>query len=104
MCLSGIQLLIYQVDKDSRPVELGAHDPRLDREVIIETGVGGGLTIGDETNVQPRCQFSAYQGSCRIGRGVSIAPYCAFYPYDHRINPDLPIRQQPFAVTWWHRY
>jgi acetyltransferase-like isoleucine patch superfamily enzyme len=26
---------------------------------------------------------------------VSIAPYCAFYPYDHGIIPDLPIRQQP---------
>jgi acetyltransferase-like isoleucine patch superfamily enzyme len=51
--------------------------------------------IGDETNVQPRCQFSAYQGSIRIGRGVSIAPYCAFYPYDHGVAPDMSIRKQP---------
>jgi acetyltransferase-like isoleucine patch superfamily enzyme len=90
----GDRVLIYQVDQDSGPVELGRR-VRLHREVIIETGVGGGLTIGDETNVQPRCQFSAYQGSIRIGRGVLIAPYCAFYPYDHSIAPDLPIRKQP---------
>ena len=90
----GDRVLIYQVDKDSGPVELGAR-VRLHREVIIETGAGGGLTIGDETNVQPRCQFSAYHGSIRIGRGVLIAPYCAFYPYDHGIAPDMPIDGNP---------
>jgi acetyltransferase-like isoleucine patch superfamily enzyme len=90
----GDRVLIYQHDSESGSVELGAR-VRLHREVIIETGGGGSLMIGDETNVQPRCQFSAYQGSIRIGRGVSIAPYCAFYPYDHGIAPDMSVRKQP---------
>lgn len=90
----GDRVLIYQHDSESGSVELGAR-VRLHREVIIETGGGGSLMIGDETNVQPRCQFSAYQGSIRIGRGVSIAPYCAFYPYDHGVAPDMSIRKQP---------
>jgi len=87
-------VLIYQVDQDSGFEDIGTC-VRLSREVIIETGAGRGLTIGEGTYVQPRCQFSAYQGSIRIGRGVSIAPCCAFYPYNHGIAPDLPIRRQP---------
>jgi acetyltransferase-like isoleucine patch superfamily enzyme len=90
----GDRVLIYQADHTGGPVNLGAR-VRLHREVIIETGAGGSLTIGDETNIHPRCQLSAYQGSIRIGRGVSIAPCCAFYPYNHGSAPDLPIRRQP---------
>ncbi len=90
----GDHVLIYQVHEDTGPVDIGSR-VRLHREVIIETGAGGSLSIGAETNIQPRCQFSAYKGSIRIGTGVSIAPYCAFYPYDHSIAPDKPIRKQP---------
>jgi UDP-3-O-[3-hydroxymyristoyl] glucosamine N-acyltransferase len=90
----GDRVLIYQADQDSGPVDIGTR-VRLSREVIIETGAGGGLTLGDETYVHPRCQFSAYQSSIRIGRGVSIAPGCAFYSYNHGMAPDLPIRRQP---------
>jgi len=90
----GDRVLIYQADQDSGPVDIGTR-VRLSSEVIIETGEGGGLTIGDATYVHQRCQFSAYHGSIRIGRGVSIAPCCAFYPYNHGMAPDLPIRRQP---------
>jgi acetyltransferase-like isoleucine patch superfamily enzyme len=90
----GDRVLIYQVDATSGPVELGDR-VRLHREVIIETGAGGSLKIGQETNIQPHCLFSAYQSPIRIGCGVSIAPHCAFYPYDHGIAPDKPIRKQP---------
>jgi acetyltransferase-like isoleucine patch superfamily enzyme len=90
----GDRVLIYQADHDSGPVDIGTR-VRLSRDVIIETGAGGGLTIGDETYVHPRCQFSAYHSSIRIGRGVSIAPNCAFYPYNHGMAPDLPISRQP---------
>jgi acetyltransferase-like isoleucine patch superfamily enzyme len=90
----GDQVLIYQTGEDTGPVELGDR-VRLHREIIIETGAGGSLTIGAETNIQPRCQISAYKAPIRIGSGVSIAPYCAFYPYDHSMAPDQPIRKQP---------
>src|SRR5438874_10966010 len=39
--------------------------------------------------------MSAYKGAIRIGTGVSIAPYCAMYPYDHGILPGMPISKQP---------
>jgi acetyltransferase-like isoleucine patch superfamily enzyme len=93
----GDNVIIYQMDNDTGPVQLGDR-VRLHRDVVIESGVGGSLTIGAETNIQPRCQFSAYISPIRIGRGVLIAPSCAFYPYDHGIAPDTPIRKQPFQT------
>ena len=90
----GAHVLIYQVNNDSGPVELGRR-VRLHQDVIVETGTGGSLRIGEESNILPRCQLSAYQGPIDIGRGVSMAPYCALYPYDHGILPELPIRKQP---------
>jgi acetyltransferase-like isoleucine patch superfamily enzyme len=65
---------------------------------IIEAGDGGGLTIGKGTNIQPRCQFSAYKGYIRIGREVQIAPNCAFYPYDHSIAAGKRIKDQPLST------
>jgi acetyltransferase-like isoleucine patch superfamily enzyme len=90
----GDHVLIYQADDHSGPVELGQR-VRLHQDVIIESGAGGSLIIGEGTNIHPRCQLSAYKGSIRIGAGVSMAPYCALYPYDHSILPGLPIRRQP---------
>lgn len=29
---------------------------------------------------------------------MSVAPYCAFYPYEHGILPTLPIRKQPLRT------
>jgi acetyltransferase-like isoleucine patch superfamily enzyme len=90
----GDQVLIYQTHESSGPVELGQR-VRLHQEVIIETGFGGSLIIGEESSIQPRCQLSAYKGPIHIGSGVEMAPYCALYPYDHGILPGIPIRKQP---------
>jgi acetyltransferase-like isoleucine patch superfamily enzyme len=90
----GARVVIYQLHDDIGPVELG-RGVRLHQEVIIETGVGGSLIIGEESNIQPRCQLSAYKGTIHIGTGVLMAPYCALYPYDHSILPGIPIRKQP---------
>jgi acetyltransferase-like isoleucine patch superfamily enzyme len=90
----GDRVLIYQVDDSTGPVVLGRR-VRLHQEVIIETGVGGSLIIGEESNIQPRCQLSAYKGTIHIGTGVMMAPCCALYPYDHSILPGMPIREQP---------
>jgi acetyltransferase-like isoleucine patch superfamily enzyme len=42
--------------------------------------------------------LSAYKGSIIIGRGVEIAPNCAFYPYNHGIEPGEPISRQPLQT------
>jgi acetyltransferase-like isoleucine patch superfamily enzyme len=90
----GDHVLIYQNDNDSGQVELG-RGVRLHQDVIIETGTGGSLIIGEESNIQPRCQLSAYKGTIHIGARVGMGPYCALYPYDHSILPEMPIFRQP---------
>ena len=86
-------VLIYQ-DIGGESVELG-DGVHLHREAIIQTGQGGNVKIGYGTHIQPRCQFSAYKAPILIGRRVEIAPYCAFYPYNHGFAPGKPIRGQP---------
>jgi acetyltransferase-like isoleucine patch superfamily enzyme len=93
----GDEVVIYQADATAGAVELGAR-VHLHRDIIIEVGAGGRLTIGADTHVQPRCQFSAFKAPIRVGDGVQIAPYCAFYPYDHGFLPGELIRRQPLRT------
>lgn len=86
-------VIIYGV-RNGGPVELGK-GVHIHREVIIQTGDNGSLTIGSGTHIQPRCIFSGFKGSIVIGNGVDIAPNCAFYSYDHGIAPGENIRNQP---------
>ena len=65
------------------------------RGTIIESGLGGSMTIGARTCIQPRCQFSLYISPVYIGEDVQIAPYCSFYPYNHSVEKGLPIKKQP---------
>lgn len=88
----GDRVVIYKA-KDGGPVKIGK-GTRIHCDTIIETGSGGSLTIGANTSIQPRCQFSAYKGSIEIGCGVQIAPSCAFYPYNHGFAPDELIKKQ----------
>ena len=65
------------------------------RDCVLETGIGGCLSIGEGTWIHPRCQINAYKGSIKIGRKVQIAPNCAFYSYDHGFMPGEAINAQP---------
>ena len=90
------RVLIYQ-DRDGGDVELGK-GVHLHRDTIIQTGYGGSVKIGENTYIQPRCQFSAYMAAIDIGANVQIAPNCAFYPYDHGIAAAEPISKQPLQT------
>ena len=90
------RVLIYE-DKEGGPVELG-RQVLIFRDSIIQTGAGGSVTIGACTSIQPRCQLSAYKASIQIGSDVQIAPNCAFYPYNHEIAEDEPMRKQPLRT------
>jgi acetyltransferase-like isoleucine patch superfamily enzyme len=92
----GDRVVIYQTNKGG-PVKIGKKS-KIHLGTIIETGEGGSLTIGADTHIQPRCQFSAYLGSILIGSGVQIAPYCAFYPYNHSFYSDKEIKAQPLQT------
>ena len=88
----GDRVVIYQ-DRTGGPVELGDR-VHLYNDVIIEIGPKGGLSIGADTHVQPRCQFTSYEAPIQIGAGVQIAPLCAFYSYDHTfVEGELISRQ-----------
>jgi acetyltransferase-like isoleucine patch superfamily enzyme len=89
-------VLIFQ-DQGGETVEIG-DSVHIHRDTIVQTGSGGSLTIGDQTHIQPRCQFSAYKGSIVIGRRVEIAPACAFYSYDHGISHGLSVKDQPIST------
>jgi acetyltransferase-like isoleucine patch superfamily enzyme len=89
-------VMIFQ-DKGGENVTIG-NSVHLHRDTIIQTGHGGRLTLGENSHIQPRCQFSAYKGPIVIGRRAEIAPACAFYSYDHGIALGLPIREQPIST------
>ncbi|MFZ5917474.1 MAG: acyltransferase [Chloroflexota bacterium] len=76
------------------PIKMGDR-VRIYRDVIIETGYGGSLTIGDGSSIHPRCQINAYKAPIEIGADVMIAPNCALYSYNHGVAPDRPISAQP---------
>jgi acetyltransferase-like isoleucine patch superfamily enzyme len=93
----GEHVIIYRAHKNAGPVALGDR-VHLHRDTIIEIGAGGSFTVGPDTHIQPRCQFSAYAAAIQIGRDVEIAPHCAFYPYDHGFAPGELIRKQPLQT------
>jgi acetyltransferase-like isoleucine patch superfamily enzyme len=92
----GDRVIILQRERGG-PVELGDY-VCIYRDTIIETGYGGSLILGAHSSIHPRCQLNAYVASIKIGNGVMVAPGCAFYPYDHGIEPDKKIRQQPLQT------
>ena len=67
------------------------------RGTTLQTGQGGRVSVGADTHIQPRCQFSAYASEITIGERVEIALGCSFYPYNHGMAPDRPIREQPLV-------
>lgn len=88
--------LLFQPD-DGGSIEIGARTS-ICRNTIIQTAKGGTVTIGEGTRLQPHCFLSAAQGSIRIGAGVGIAPYCAFYPHDHGTSGAQQISAQSLVV------
>jgi len=92
----GDRVTIYRTG-DGGPVELEDR-VALYSDIIIETCSGGTVSIGEETHVQPRCSITGCKGSVIIGKRVEIASNCAFYPYNHAIEIDRRIRDQPLIT------
>jgi acetyltransferase-like isoleucine patch superfamily enzyme len=92
----GDRVNIYKAKKGGS-VKIGKGS-FIHQDTIIETGYDGNLTIGANTHIQPRCQFSAYLGSIFIGNDVQIAPNCAFYPYGHNFATNELIKKQPLET------
>jgi acetyltransferase-like isoleucine patch superfamily enzyme len=89
------RVVIFQ-RKQGGPIRLG-RNVCIYRDVILESGFGGSLVVGDGSSIHPRCQINAYVSTIEIGKGVMIAPNCALYPYDHGIAAGIPIGDQPLT-------
>jgi acetyltransferase-like isoleucine patch superfamily enzyme len=55
----------------------------LSDEVVIETGYGGSVRIGEKSRCQVRCHLSAYKSDILIGKNVGIGPGCRFISHNH---------------------
>jgi acetyltransferase-like isoleucine patch superfamily enzyme len=69
---------------------------RLGTHIFI--GLGGYVTVGENSSIHPRCQLNANVSPIKIGCGVMIGPSCALYSYDHGIAPNMSIRKQPLQT------
>jgi acetyltransferase-like isoleucine patch superfamily enzyme len=79
------------------PIHIGA-GAILSRNTVLETLKGGSITVGERTSFHPHCYLSAAQGSIRIGAGVGVGPYCAFYPHNHGLAAGQSFSDQPLAI------
>jgi acetyltransferase-like isoleucine patch superfamily enzyme len=90
--------VLFYEDRNGGAITLG-DSVHLHRDTFIQTGQGGSVKIGPRTHIQPRCQLSAYLSPIIIGSDVEIAPYCAFYPYNHGISKGVgPISKLPLQT------
>jgi acetyltransferase-like isoleucine patch superfamily enzyme len=95
-CFIDDSVTIYGVDADAS-IELG-DGVRIHRGSILEVAHGGRIRIGANTSVLPHCLLTSLVGSLVIGKDVLIAPQCAFFPYDHRIDDSgRPIREAGYT-------
>ena len=92
-CFIGDRVIILQKKRGGK-IKIGSY-VNIYRDTIIETDLGGDITIGDHASIHPRCQINAYVSSIQIGEGVMIAPNCAIYPHTHGLEYGVPIRKQP---------
>ena len=90
--------VLFYEDRHGGAIVLG-DGVHLHRDTFLQTGQGGSVTIGPRTHIQPRCQFSAYLSPIIVGSDVEIAPYCAFYPYNHGVSKGVgPISKLPLQT------
>lgn len=90
------RVLIFQAS-DGGPVDLGDR-VRLQEETHVLTGEGGSLYVGADTKIHRGCQIEAYKAPIWIGCRVEIATRCAFFSFDHGMDPERPIAQQPLTT------
>ena len=70
---------------------------QINRDCTLEIFEGGSITIGEQVGLQRGCILVAAVQPIIIGRRAEIAPYCAFFSYDHGIEPGQEIFGQPLT-------
>jgi acetyltransferase-like isoleucine patch superfamily enzyme len=62
---------------------------------FLMTGSGGEIRIGCGTHIQPGCHLHAQIANITIGQHVEVASNCGFFSYNHGIDRDRLIMDQP---------
>lgn len=70
---------------------------QVNRDCTLEIFDGGSITIGEQVGLQRGCILVAAVQPIIIGRRAEIAPYCAFFSYDHGMEPGREIFGQPLT-------
>jgi acetyltransferase-like isoleucine patch superfamily enzyme len=81
----GDRVIIYR-NEGGGGVTLGQH-VGLGHDVVLETGQGGTIQIGDRSRCQFNCHLAAYKSPILIGNNVGIGQGCAFFSHDHGRSP-----------------
>lgn len=95
----GDRVVVYQ-NENGGSVTVGAN-VKICNDVVLETGAGGTITIGENSRCQFRCHLAAYKAAIHIGKDVGIAQGCSFYSHDHgrsRTEHDQLISKGPIIV------
>jgi len=64
----------------------------------LETGEGGGITIGAESRVNRGVSLISYLAPIQIGRDVGLGENSIFYSFNHGIAPGVPYLEQPLET------
>lgn len=70
---------------------------QINRDCILEIFEGGAITIGEQVGLQRGCILVSAVHPIIIGRRAEIASNCAFFSYDHGIEPGREIFGQPLT-------
>jgi len=91
-CFIGDRVVLYE-RRGGGAITFG-NRVEINRDTLIETGIGGFIKIGDHSSIHPGGILFAYIEPIIIGAGVMIASNCCLYSYDHAVAPHDSIRNQ----------
>lgn len=77
-------------------VELATRS-QVNRDCILELLEGGSIIVGEEVGLQRGCVLCSAVQPIIIRRRAEIAAYCAFFSFDHGVEPDQEIFGQPLT-------
>lgn len=92
----GDHVCLTAGDKEPGSVRIGDH-AMLFGDTFMQTGSGGSISIGAHAHIQPNCHLRAFVSDIQIGEKVEIASGCAFYSFNHGVEPGTAIMDQPLT-------
>jgi carbonic anhydrase/acetyltransferase-like protein (isoleucine patch superfamily) len=83
--------------QNEEPIVMG-EGVEVHNDCLIELFPDGGVSFGERTTIQRSCSFISALAPITVGSHVQIAPFCAFYSYDHGFDSTGPLWQQPIST------